>query len=591
MTATARFDPRLEGRIVVDVSYRDKDRAKAVPGARWSTEHRIWSVPQSWTACLALRSEFGSDLVIDPEVRAWATPISKIKDSLRRGRTTIDYELPADILELPGMADLYPHQRVDAVAIRFAERYLLMNDTGLGKTRSALAGLSYIQATTGDAFPVLVTAPLSMLRTWEDEIAGFFPDATISVVTGTPSKMRKALEPGADFYVICWDSLRKYTRLVGHPQAKLTDLEREEHELNALGIRTLVADECHRVKNVAAKRSRAAYYLSERCKYVIGLTGTPMQDTPEDLYGALHMVAPHEYPTKTSFLDRYVEYEWNVWGGKDVKGIRQDRLDEWQSNFDARSRRMTKEMVLDFLPPKIETVRWVELPPKHRKAYDTLENNYMATLEDSVMAVDNQLVLAGRLLQLANALGDMVTDDEGNEHFVMSGDSSPKVDAFVDDYLEGDFAGEQIVVFADSRQLIELVGAALKKHKVPYVEIHGGVTGDERKAAMDAFQAGEFPICLLTRAGGEGITLTAASTMVRLVRSWSSTVHKQVQDRVHRIGSERHEVIRYVDYVTEDTIEMGQMARLAEKERRSQETLRDGELLEILKEKKARGKR
>lgn len=591
MTVTARFDPRLEGRIVVDVPYRDKDRVKAVPGARWSTKHRIWSVPQSWTACLALRSEFGDDLVIDPEVGAWATPISKIKDSLRRGRTTLDYELPADILELPGMADLYPHQRVDAVAFRFAERYLLMNDTGVGKTRSALAGLSYIQATKGDAFPVLVTAPLSMLRTWEDEIAGFFPDATISVATGTPSKVRKALEPGADFYVICWDSLRKYTRLVGHPQAKLTDAEREEHELNALGIRTLVADECHRVKNVAAKRSRATYYLSERCKYVIGLTGTPMQDTPEDLYGVLHMIAPHEYPTKTAFLDRYVEYEWNVWGGKDVKGIRQDRLDEWQSNFDARSRRMTKEMVLDFLPPKIETVRWVELPTKHRKAYDTLENNYMTTLEDSVMAVDNQLVLAGRLIQLANALGDMVTDDEGNEHFVMSGDSSPKVDAFVDDYLEGDFAGEQIVVFSDSRQLIELVGTALKKHKVPYVEIHGGVTGDERKAAMDAFQAGEFPICLLTRAGGEGITLTAASTMVRLVRSWSSTVHKQVQDRVHRIGSERHEVIRYVDYVTEDTIEMGQMARLAEKERRSQETLRDGELLEILKEKKARGKR
>lgn len=153
--------------------------------------------------------------------------------------------------------------------------------------------------------------------------------------------------------------------------------------------------------------------------------------------------------------------------------------------------------------------------------------------------------------------------------------------------MEGDYDDESIVVFSDSRQLIELCAEALRKKDIEFVSITGDVTGDERKAAMDTFQAGSVPICLLTRAGGEGITLTEASTMVRLFRSWSLTVHQQVEDRVHRIGSEKHDLIRYVDYLVEDTVEPGQMARVNDKEARSSDVLRDGELLEILKAKRA----
>lgn len=603
LSATADLHPDFPGRILVKTPYRLKDCVKAVPGARWDTATRVWTVPQSWPSCLALRAEFDKHLTIGPDLLEWAKPIGAVKKYLRTIRPEVE-GISIDTT-LPGMGELYPHQKIDAKAIQAAERYMLMNGTGTGKTRSALAGLSLLATSQGDddIFPALIAAPLSMLRTWEqeilgdgDEIEGFFPDAKVSVVTGTPAKVRKALEPGSDFYIICWDSLRRYSRLSPYPSVKMTDTEKEEKEINDLGLRTFIGDEIHRAKNPKSKRTRAAWYIAHGCQYRIGLTGTPMQDTPEDLYGVLHLLAPEEYPSKTGFMERFVEFDWNIWGGRDVGGIRPEREDEWESNFDTRTRRMTKEMVLDFLPPKVETVRWVELPTKHRKAYEQLEETYMVELEESVLTVDNQLVLAGRLLQLANSMGEIkpytVTDKETGEEvvkqrFVMTEDSSPKVDSFLSDYTEGDYDDESIVVFSDSRQLIELCAEALRKKGIEFVAITGDVTGDDRKAAMDTFQAGGVPICLLTRAGGEGITLTEASTMVRLVRSWSLTVHQQVEDRVHRIGSEKHDSIRYVDYIVEDTVEAGQLARLGEKEARSKEVLRDGELLAMLKAKKA----
>ena len=576
-------------RIRVGIPYRMVEKVKKVPGARWDTKEREWTVPRSWTACLALRAELGEYLKIGPTLNAWAAVESARKGAIRSLRGVVTgVELPEGFEDDPGLQGLYPHQKIDAQAILMSGgRFLLNNGMGTGKSRSALAGLRLLQLSEAEVFPALITAPVSMLRVWEDEIRHVFPDAEVRVADGTPTKIRKALTPGADFYVVGWDTIRKYTRLSPHPKVKLTDAEKTEAELNELGLKTYIADEAHRSKSVVAKRTRAAFYLAERIPNFIGLTGSPMQDTPEDLFALLHLTQPTEYPNRTSFNERYIRYDWNLWGGRDPIGFLPDREDEFYNNFNAVSRRVTKDMVLDFLPPKTYETRFVSLPAPHRKAYRELEKTFATVLEDSVLTVDNHLTLALRLLQLANAMGDMIYEgDDPTPKYVMTADKSPKVDAFIDDYTNGDFDGEQIIVFSDSYQLLTLVRDALVKHKIGFVEISGSVTGDERKAAVDAFQAGEFPICLLTRAGGEGITLTAARTMVRLFRSWSLTVHQQVEDRNHRIGSEIHESVRYIDYVVEDTVEVKQMVRLNEKEGRFTDTLKDGELLAMVKASK-----
>lgn len=570
LLATADILAETPARITVLCDYRLKDQVKAIPGARWAVDTRRWSVPLSWTSCLALRSEFGKALVIGAALRAWAGAESLRKSSLFDLHPLMDMDTCGSLPELPGFADLYPHQQVDALAISIAEQYQLFNHVGTGKSRSALAGMALLQHNGNTVFPALIAAPKSMLRTWGREIAGFFPDATVSLLEGTPSKIKTALEPGFDFYVIGWESMRKYTRLASYGSTPLTADEKTLKELNALGLQTFIADEDHRVKNPTAKRTRAAWFLAHSCRYRIGLTGTPIQDTVEDLYGLLHMLLPHEYPTKSGFVDRMCEQSWNEWGGRDIIGIRPDRTDEFYGNFNAVSRHITKEMALPFLPPKVEEIRWVTLGPKARKAYNAMRDTYVAELMDgSMLASENQLVRAGRLVQMANS--ELIIDKDTGE--VSSTGISDKVTAFMDDLNEGDFEGHQIIVFSDLLDVLDTLQEKLVKAKIDFVRIDGSVTGENRQAAIDAFQAGKVPICMLTRAGGEGITLTAASVMVRLVRSWSYIVHQQVEARCHRIGSEIHESILYVDYVSEATIEEGMLVRLNAKRARATDAL------------------
>lgn len=597
MTTSVEISTTDPTRIVVTTPFVMKEHVKAVPGAKWNNADRVWTVPLSWTACLALRGEY-PDMVIGPNLREWALRVGPNKRWLRGARLNVDLN-PDDaalneLVSGDEFKGLYPHQRSDALSIYMSGgSFLLMNEVGVGKTLASLSGLRLLDLASADApeppnpFPVLIVAPKSMLRTWEREIRKAFPDAwgegqrSISIVDGTPAKVRKALEPGFDFYIAGWELLRRYSRLAPYGSTPMPEGANVDKELNALGFSTIIGDEIHRVSTPDSQRSRAFKYLTHRVNYRIGLTGTPIQEGGIDLWHILHCISPHEYATKTSYISRYLLEEWGEWGERIIGGLNPSRDEEFRKNFDAVTRRMTTD-ILPNLPPVIESVRWVTLPPKHRKAYESMRNNLIAEIDGGTLTAQNQLVKAGRLVQLANSFGELTIHDDGTETFAMT-DESPKLDALMEDISNGDYEGHSVVVFSDSKQLLNFLGDRLEKNNKSFVEITGDVTGDARQGAMDAFQEGEAQFCLLTRAGGEGITLTAADVMVRLVRPWSYRVDVQAAARIRRIGSEIHEHISYIDYIVENTMDEEIIVRLNRKGEAAEEVLRDRELLDMLR--------
>ena len=183
----------------------------------------------------------------------------------------------------------------------------------------------------------------------------------------------------------------------------------------------------------------------------------------------------------------------------------------------------------------------------------------------------------------------MVTDETTLEQKIILAEPSCKVDAVMDDIKEGDFGDDSVAVAAVSRQLIELLSARMTKEGIAHGLITGAQTEDERTKAIDDFQSGKIKWILFTvQAGGVGVTLTTARRLIMLQRPWSLVDHKQALDRIHRIGSEIHDSVIIMDYVTEGTIEERVLQVLETKADNFEQIVRDKDkLLELLKDDKA----
>jgi SNF2 family DNA or RNA helicase len=219
-----------------------------------------------------------------------------------------------------------------------------------------------------------------------------------------------------------------------------------------------------------------------------------------------------------------------------------------------------------------------------------MRDTMIAELEggDAVTA-PSVLTQTTRLLQFASSYAEMTTDESSGEIRAVLAEPSCKVDALMDDIENGDFGPDSVAVCAVSRQLIELLSARLTKAKIEHGLITGAQDEDERQQAVDDFQSGKIKWILFTaQAGGVGITLTAARRLVMLQRPWSLVDHKQALDRIHRIGSEIHDSVIIMDYVTEGTIEERVIQVLETKADNFEQIVRDKDkLLSLLKDDKA----
>lgn len=461
-----------------------------------------------------------------------------------------------------------------------------------------------------DVFPLLIACPNSTKISWGREFEKVYPGRNVTVIEGTAAQRKKQfknfMENNGEVLIINWDLLRHHSRLLPYggtalkrcvdcggldEKIKASTCEVHVKELNLIDFKSVIGDEVHRISDPSSKVSRAFKAATGDADIRIGLSGTPINATPDQMFSALNWLYPDAYPSKVKFLDRFCDVSENQWGGTTVLGIKKSMEKEFFSGIDPILRRMPKDVILPFLPPITRIRRDVEMGTKQAKAYKQMSEQMIAQLDDEIVMTTSPLVKLTRLVQFASAFAEVNTrevydrDAENpmtapkiQEEYLTLTDPSCKVDAFMDD-LE-DFGDSSVVVFAQHKQLIDLLAKRLDKHDIRYGLITGDQDAVERQAYMDAFQDGRIKYILCTiQAGGTGITLTKADTMAFLQRSFNMIDNLQAEARAHRIGSEQHENIKIVDYVTTGTVDEAVIEAIERKKENLEFILRDNDTI------------
>lgn len=604
--------------ITVETRWTEKEQIASVPGSRWDADQKLWTVPLTWGACLTLRGVFGDDLTVGSELALWSQ--AEVRD-----RVGPALALRSVITRVPGDWDqkLHDFQTAgSAFLIAAGEGALLADDMGLGKTAQVLAVIRALtRLEPADALPALVICPNNVKLSWQRQVEKWDTPTTPYVVTGSAAQRKKIIEAArrdpAALVIINVEAVRLLARLAPygstrlkrcrecdrkHGEENLTPSRCEVHPkpLNGFGFHTVVLDEAHMIKDPASKQTRACWSVghdpSVRRRWAT--TGTPIANHLGDLWSIMHFLVPREYPVKSKFVDRHALQAWNVYGGLDIVGVNPATRAELYGFLDPRFRRTPKALVLDQLPDVVRSTRWVDMVPKQAAAYRELTKTGFTVMDDGQLMISpNNLVNATRRLQLASSyaevewvlnplkcphhpsLGPPETLECCKTHrelIVKLCEPSPKLDAVETD-IEA-LEGRRVVVAAQSRQLIELLARRLTKKKFRFGLITGAVDVYDQRATIDRFERDQIRAVLMTiGAGGTGTDgLQCADTLLVIQRSWSMLQNVQLDARVHRIGSEVHDSVHIVEYVTRDTLEETTLfPRLAEKWERLEEINRD----------------
>jgi superfamily II DNA or RNA helicase len=425
--------------------------------------------------------------------------------------------LQLDVLKVP----LYPYQVRGALFAAYRGRCILGDDMGLGKTAQTLAAVEILARERGIE-RVLVLAPSSVKYQWEGEIHKF-TDRPVQVIDGG-NKVRRAQYAQPTFY-----------RLINY-ELVLRDLD----ELNAWQPDLIVLDEAQRIKNWEAKTSRAVKRL--RSRYALVLTGTPLENKLEELYTIVQFVDDRRLGPAFQFLHehRVVDAKGNLLGYRNLDKIRE--------KLAPILLRRTRAEVLSQLPERTDNTLFVEMTEAQRIPYAEQQFTLARLLHKKYLTeVDRRRIMCCianmRMLCDSTFLYDKQTND------------SPKLDEFAELMRELVLEGpHKIVVFSQWEMMVRKAGEVLDRLQIGYATLHGGVPGKDRRGLLERFRDDSgCRVFLSTDAGGTGLNLQAADTVVNLEVPWNPAVLAQRVARVHRMG--QHRPVQVIHLVTRGTIE------------------------------------
>ncbi|HLP01861.1 MAG TPA: DEAD/DEAH box helicase, partial [Opitutaceae bacterium] len=357
----------------------------------------------------------------------------------------------------------------------------------------------------------LVVCPASLTENWRRELARFAPELRVFVHHGAN---RLAASPDGRTHDVVVTS---YGTLV-----------RDQELFAEADLRCLIADEAQHAKNRRTQAAAALRALSASARFC--LTGTPVENSLDDLRSLFDIVLPGAVGQIPGDA-RGEERKWH-----------EQRLHRQTAPYILRR---TKAQVATELPPKLEQVLWCELSDKQRACYD--EVRAATDREIDALAYDRRpesqvrLAVLTQLLRLRQVCCDprLVEKPEATSRFAAA--DSAKLAVFRELLSEALDDGHRLLVFSQFTRLLGLVREELAAQEVPCCYLDGSMSAKARQAEVDRFQAdASVPVFLISlKAGGTGLNLTGADTVVHLDPWWNPAAEAQATDRAHRIGQTR----------------------------------------------------
>tara|TARA_B100000963_G_scaffold82543_1_gene70328 strand:- start:68 stop:1636 length:1569 start_codon:yes stop_codon:yes gene_type:complete len=413
---------------------------------------------------------------------------------------------------------------------------VLADDMGLGKT---LQSLAFIVARGG---PSLVVCPSSLVQNWLEESAKFAPELEAVAIEGPARAETLEKSSVADLLVTSYALLRLDI-----------DLYRERN------FKVVILDEAQNIKNPEAQVSRAAFQL--KAEHRFALTGTPMENSVTDLWSIMNFVLPGYLGDRSRFADRF------------EKPLARGNEPRLQRRLSRRLRpvvlRRLKEQVAKDLPQKIEQVRYCELSKTQREVYQSLLEEGRRMIAGSEGGQRRMLALTA-LLRLRQACCDLrllnLPDvDEQNGSVKMQ-----ELSGLLDEAVEG---GHRVLVFSQFVQMLQGIVPVLADRGFEFCYLDGQTRN--RGDVVRRFQDSAIPVFLISlKAGGVGLNLTGADTVIHVDPWWNPAVEAQATDRAHRIGQKR--VVTSYKLIARDTVEEKILALQERKREMITSTLGDG---------------
>ena len=383
---------------------------------------------------------------------------------------------------------------------------ILADDMGLGKT---IEIINFIEAIKEDK-PILITAPKSLIYNWKNEFTRFNPKQKVVLIHGNKTErvnlIKKIVLDKKVVYITGYDSLR---------------IDEDLYKDKRFNIHIL--DEAQAIKNANTKKSVSVTHIESNCRYI--LTGTPIENSVLDLWSLFNFLMPNYFPAIQEFKNRY-ENE----AGYDVlikKKIAPFIL------------RRNKKDVLKDLPDKYEVIMTCDMSNEQRKVYDAHRLEAKMILDGGGQSFD-VLYLLTRLRQICIDPSLFIENYTSN---------SGKIDSLMEIVRNKIEDGHRILIFSQFVKALEIVIDKLNADNVKYSIITGDTKGEDRVVLANEFNANEeIKIMLVSlKAGGTGLNLIGADTVIHLDPWWNVAAQNQATDRAHRIGQKQNvEVIKLI---------------------------------------------